>query len=387
MFKTLSLSARAETTALKQPKEVLTYSRTTDGTWNTSDLRDSASYYYFPDSYVDRNYDLSTGFKNFRSIPEEQNLAHFPSLLEAIQKHEQQTGLRVKADIVTFRGIMTDILTLPLNQNKLLNFYVIAFDGQLFIKHDDEIELSRRKQEDSASAADPEKHRHQKICQYSGYKFESLVTLPAPWANCKRSTIESRHKKTVSNYEQYISVVRTGIGKVKTLLAGEVDCVWNYLPENGGLTLHYVELKTSRVVENANQALRFELKLFRTWAQCFLLGIKHVVYGFRDDKYILKDVEHFNTEEIPVLLKENSVPRKGQSNIVCVDALKWYGAVLDWLVKNVDAKDESKAYKLVFDSSLRTFTLNELMGGENKALRGGELLTPEFISWRRLLAQ
>ncbi|KAJ8143738.1 hypothetical protein OY671_003139 [Metschnikowia pulcherrima] len=68
-----------------------------------------------------------------------------------------------------------------------------------------------------------------------------------------------------------------------------------------------------------------------------------------------------------------------------MNALKWYGAVLDWIVKHVDANDESKAYRIDYDSGSRTFSMSECVGDENKALRNGGILTEEFKAWRETL--
>lgn len=387
MFKTFPLTSRAETTALKQPKELFSYSRNSEGEWISDEKiskEEALNYFYFPDAYLDRNFDLAGGHKTFRKIPEEQNVAHFPSFLKAIQQHEQESGKKVKADFITFRGIMTKLLTLPYNMNLQFLLYVISYDGQVFIKNDDEADLKKRQAEHDELALNPEKQKYMEFCEFGGYKFETLATLPKPWAQCTRALIEKRHKKVVSNYEQYISVVRTGIGKIKTLLAGEVDCVWDYVPDEpkADVLLHYVELKTSRVVETPQQAIQFEKKLFRTWAQCFLLGVKKIVYGFRDEHHILKGIEIYNTEEVPVLIKDNKVPRTDSTRILCVNALKWYGAVLEWIHQNVEA---DKAYKIVYDSGSRTFTLNECVGEENGRLRNGEILTEEFKTWRQTL--
>lgn len=395
MIKTFKLNSRSETLSLKLPKEVFSFSRDLDGEWHTDDAKakeEALSYYYFPDSYIDRNYNLGDGFNKFKKIPEAENVPNFASFLKAIKEHEQQLGKKIKVDIVTFRGVMTKLLTLPYDTKTPIHLYVIAFDGQLFITPDSEYELKQRAAEDEQlKASDPEKYHYSKTCEYTGYKFEALTTLPKPWAQCSRGLIEKRAKKTVNNYEQYISVVRTGIGKVKTLLAGEVDCAWDYIPseENGAskndILKHYVELKTSMVVDQPHKAVNFERKLFKTWAQCFLLGIPRVVYGFRDQKHLLKNVEIYNTEEIPLLLKNSEYPRGGVQRFHCVDAIKWYGAVLEWITQNVDANDELKAYKIIYDSGSRTFSLNECMGDENKRLRNGEILTEDFKSWREQL--
>ncbi|KAM9921641.1 hypothetical protein OXX59_006367 [Metschnikowia pulcherrima] len=388
MLHRLPLAARAETTALKQPKELFSYSRNIDGEWQTDEKvskQEGLNYFYFPDSYVDKQYALSGGIKTYKKIPDAENVADFASLLKSLQAHEQASGKKVKADIITFRGVMTKLLSLPYFLNNEIHLYVIAYDGQIYIKNDDERDLKKRASEQEKLSREPEKEKHMQTCEYGGYKFETLATLPKPWAETSRSVIEKRHKKVVNNYEQYISVVRTGIGKVKTLLAGEVDCVWDYVPESGDILPHYAELKTSRVVETPQQAFQFEKKLFRTWAQCFLLGITRMVYGFRDDNYILRDVEVYRTEEVPVLIKDNGIPGRNGPKVMCMNALKWYGAVLDWIVKHVDATDESKAYRIDYDSGSRTFSMSECVGDENKALRNGGILTEEFKAWRETL--
>lgn len=389
MLQTLPLSARAETTALKQPKELFSFSRNVEGRW-LSDEKESKeehlSYFYFPDAYLDKQINLLYGMKNFRKVPDSENVANFPAFLNSLQQYEQKLGKKVKADIIAFRGVMTKLLTLPYNLNNEIHLYVMAYDGQIFIKNDDVLDLKRRAEEEEKLSSDPEKEKHMKTCEFVGYKFETMTTLKKPWAETARKTIEKRHKQLVNNYEQYISVVRSGVGKVKTLLAGEVDCLWDYLPEEPENVLpHYAELKTSRVLQTPQHAFQFENKLFRTWAQCFLLGITRMIYGFRDDNYVLRDVEVYNTDEVPVLIKDNAIPGRKGPKIVCMNALKWYGAVLDWIVKNVDANDELKVYKIDYDLGSRSFMLSECMGNENKELRNGGILTEEFKAWRETL--
>lgn len=229
-MKTFPLNSRAKTTALKQPKELFSYARDIDGAFVYDEdtvKGQHLSYYYLPDSYVDKGVDLGAGYQNFKKIPEAENLGDFPALLRAIMKHEQSTGSKVASDIITFRGLMTKILTLPYNMKDPIDFEVVSYDGQIFIKNDEAIELKRRQQNsvsnnNSSSSSNGLPADFQQRCEFSGYKFETVATLPRPWADCSRPLIEKRSKKVVNNYEQYISVVRTGIGKVKLLLAGKL---------------------------------------------------------------------------------------------------------------------------------------------------------------------
>lgn len=57
----------------------------------------------------------------------------------------------------------------------------------------------------------------------AGYKFETLSLIPEDWNSTPREFIESREDMVVNNYAQYCSVVKTGIGKAKMILGGEVD--------------------------------------------------------------------------------------------------------------------------------------------------------------------
>ena len=58
------------------------------------------------------------------------------------------------------------------------------------------------------------------ICRY---KFETLSVLPGQWHTTPRDVIEHREDATVDNHAQYCSVVKTGIGKSRLILGGEVD--------------------------------------------------------------------------------------------------------------------------------------------------------------------
>lgn len=388
MIKTLPLNTRAKTTVLKQPKEIFSFARDIDNEYLFEKeviQKENLPYFYLPDSYIDNQIDLGGGYSKFKKIPDEENLGDFGALLKALIKFEkdQNNGEKVQSDIITFRGLMTKLLALPYNLNDPIDFNLVTYDGQIFMKSDEEIELQRRKQQELELNSDTKKSDYVKRCEFSGYKFETIATLPKPWADCSRSTIEKRNKKLVNNYEQYISVVRTGIGKVKLLLAGEVDGLWDYIPtDNKDILPHYVELKTSKVVDTPGQVVNFEKKLFKTWAQSFLLGIRKVVYGFRDDNLILRNVEIYQTEEIPLLIKENPLTENNKQNKVnCMSALKWYGAVVEWITNEVP-RDSNAAYRLSYDPGSRTFSLRELLSDKTKELLDGGIITPEFKAWR-----
>ncbi|KAI5951435.1 RAI1 [Candida jiufengensis] len=390
MSKTLPLSTRAKTTALKQPKELFTYTRNKEGQhqYNKDGIHINLSYYYLPDSKIDNRIDLQSGFKNFKKIPMEQDLGDFQSLLEQIICYEKEIGKKLVGDIITFRGIMTKLMSIPYNLQDAIDLVIVPYNGQLLINFNVDIELKRRKEQEDRQrqTTTKEKYDYIKKCEYSGYKFESIVTIPDVWSNISRKYIENRHKLPINNYEQFLSVIKTGIGNVKIILAGEIDCCWDYIPDNPANSLsHYVELKTTKIIENDFQIINFEKKLFKAWCQCFLMGITKIIYGFRDDSFILRNVEIYNTEEVPLLIKDNPLNNLKQnqaSKINCTNALKWYGAVVEWIVDSIDKSDESKSFGLKFDPIAKKLTLNQLKDEENTKLRNGGLITEDFKKWR-----
>lgn len=379
MIKTFPLNSRSKVTGLKQPKELFAFSRDENGnfSYDTEEVqKNNLPYYYFPDSYVDKGIDLKAGLSSFKKIPEQENLGDYAALLKATLMHEQQVGAKVQADIITFRGLMTKLLILPYNLKESVDFHIATFDGQIFIKNNDEVELKRRQH--TATPLHASNDDYQKRCEYSGYKFETVTTLPKPWADCSRELIEGRSKNTVNNYEQYISAARTGIGKVKILLAGEIDCIWDYIPEKKDILSHYVELKTSAMIENPGSVVKFERKLFKAWAQSFLIGIRRIVYGFRDTNFILRDVEIYNTEEIPLMLKDSI---NENQKIICMNAIKWYGAVLEWISTELP-RDKESYWSLSYDPSTRSFSLQEIL---DDTLVKKSIITDEFRQWRQHL--
>lgn len=386
----LPLSSRSPTTSLKQPKQAFCFARTQSGGYEYDQkkvIESHLNYYYLPDSVVGRGIDLSAGHKSFNKIPEEQNLGDFGSYLAAIQRHEEATQKKVDAQLISFRGIMRQLLTLVYaDKEEQLNLNLVPFDNQLFIHLDSKLELEKRqRQNNQGFPGGPDQDIYRQQCEYSGYKFETIATLEKPWAQCSRREIESRSKKTVGNYEEFLSVVRTGVADTRMLLCGEVDCVWDYYPDSGtNPLLHYAELKTLRIVELPKQAAQFEKKLFNTWAQCFLVGIHTIVYGFRDRNLMLKNVEVYDAEQIPTALKALGFSGPEQK-YNCIAALKWFAAAIKWIFEQVDVSNDQISWRLSYEPAAKSLKLERLSQQDNDRLRQGDMLTPEFIEWRQSL--
>lgn len=65
-------------------------------------------YYYTPQLGTD----LSKGFNTFQK-QDDSGDEHLGSLLKTIVAHEKETGNRIDANVVTWRGMMTKVLDRP----------------------------------------------------------------------------------------------------------------------------------------------------------------------------------------------------------------------------------------------------------------------------------
>ena len=137
-----------------------------------------------------------------------------------------------------------------------------------------------------------------------GYKFETLSLLSKPWDPSSRMEIELREEEQVNNHAQYCSIVRTGLGKVKMVLGGEVDAIWDARPEDKNSPINWVELKTTAEIESDRDLIKFERKLMKFWIQSFLLGVPKIIVGYRTRDGILERIEELETQTIPDRVKD-----------------------------------------------------------------------------------
>lgn len=420
---TLPLSSRSPNAAVRRPKQLTYYSLDI----NRDQYLESKSqlkYYYLPDSFLNKRPQLNKGFKDF--VKRDTSLETHPDhLLRSIAHYEkeQNGGQRVKADIITYRGIMSRLLTLAERVEQKgnsqdnsfdLDFVINIrhFDGQLFMELDSE-SLQNIALRQDAGKSEADKDRQEKMT-YHGYKFEALSMLPKPWSECTREEIEGRDDQTVDNMCEYCVVARSGVGKIKTVLGAEVDGLWDYDPSGtvdmfskekhdteeaseekfeplydtqvseGEMLSHYVELKTTMCITNARKAGSFlRFKLLNSWAQSFLIGVTRLVYGFRDEAGILKSVETYKTEELPKMVQQATVlsdDKKWKGN----ECIAFYAAVLQWVVDSVP-KDENQVWRLEYRSGEDHLHLNRISdASKEQALLDGMLLK-EFVEWRRSL--
>ncbi|ODA84108.1 hypothetical protein RJ55_02626 [Drechmeria coniospora] len=360
---------------VKRPKEFACFSYDENHEFRLDDS--SMKWYYTPRMGTD----LSKGFGAFQKHDDSKD-EHLDSLLKAIMAHEQETGKKIDANLVTWRGMMSKVASVhPIRASDPFSFLsdhghsmnATLYQDCLFVEENHEHKMAGQRQEGQRGGR---RGGHApEVMQFWGYKFETLSTLPATWDETSRDYIENRENHVVNNKEQYCSVVRTGIGNTVLCLGGEVDAsaVWDSKPARTGDPINWVELKTSAEIRNAHDHDVFGRKLMKYWIQSFLLGVPKIIVGFRTRDGILVDVNEMETHRIPEMVMSHPNPQWNAD--LCVN---FAANFLDWLRRNIN--DEG-----VWRISRRPHSpVIEVYRAEQTG--HGRILTDEFKNWRIKLA-
>ncbi|KAK3048865.1 decapping endonuclease targeting mRNA [Extremus antarcticus] len=381
-------------TAIRRPKQILEFCF--DGDHKLLPLSDECLRYYYPPVFdapwvsqgTRSRMNLSTGFDNWIKADESIDW-HLDGLLQTIQAHEEAllaqgkpvNEVRVNADVVAWRGILTKIMTAQYDFFADFELNATCFQDTIYLElnhtHKDVVEQQSNNRQRQARAKPASDHSiTPEMMQYWGYKFEALSTLPRPWGECSREEIESRDREIVNINTQYCSVVRTGIGNTSLILAGEVDCVLGSKPSDPTLPIPWVELKTSatQMHQNPNSVRKWENKLLRIWTQSFLIGVPKVVVGFRSPTGDLESLQELDTQKIPGQVSRG---QKSWDGNVCISMT---ASFLEWLKESLLGKDGVWRVKLARNAKqIELFQIEET--------GTGRVIEPGFKAHReRLLA-
>ncbi|CAF9911447.1 MAG: decapping endonuclease targeting mRNA [Heterodermia speciosa] len=326
--------------AIRRPREIACFSYDDEHRFHPDER--SLRYYYPPVLGAD----LSKGFDTFKQLDDTAD-DHLDGLLKTILHLEQRTGTRCAADFITWRGMMTK--------------------GTIFIEENHEHKVASRQSQHSQPShfGGPS----QEMMSFWGYKFETLSLIPDTWDATPRDVIENRENEVVNNHAQYCSIVKTGIGKAKLIIGGEVDAVWDSKPRNKNDAINWVELKTSATISNERDMLKYERKLLKFWIQSFLLGVPKIIVGFRTKDGILERLEELETSGIP-----GTVKKKGKGSWDGNTCIGFAAAFLDWLKATITEGGVWRIRRRERSPVIEVFKLEEA--------GYGDILLPAFVEWR-----
>ncbi|KAH7152295.1 RAI1 like PD-XK nuclease-domain-containing protein [Dactylonectria estremocensis] len=348
---------------VKRPKEFACFSYDDNHQFHLDDS--SLKYYYTPTLGAD----LSKGFDTFQK-QDDTGDEHLDSLLRTIIAHEKETGKKIDAKLVTWRGMMTKIMATPFDQLDGFEMNATLYQDCLFVEENHQYKVASRANEGNGRQR---RGPSLEVMQFWGYKFETLSTLPTIWADSSRELIENRENEIVNNKAQYCSVVRTGVGKTVLCLGGEVDAIWDSKPETKGSPINWVELKTSAEIRNHGDKENFHRKLMKYWIQSFLLGVPKIMVGFRTRDGILVNVDEIETHKIPETV--NSQPNPKWNADMCVN---FAGVFLDWLTKTINDEGVWRIARRQQSPTIEVYKVEET--------GHGDILSDEFKDWRIKLA-
>ncbi|KAI9847844.1 MAG: decapping endonuclease targeting mRNA [Sclerophora amabilis] len=373
--------------AIRRPKEITCFSFDDE---HKLLLDDSSLRYYYPPKL---GADLCKGFDTFKKLDDTAD-DHLDGLLAAIMALEKKTHVAYDADIITWRGMMTKIMATPCENLNGFEMNATFFQGTIFIEENHEYKLTQ--QRNQRNQPPPRQDGpSQDMMSFWGYKFETLSLIPHPWGATSREYIEGREDEVVNNHAQYCSIVRTGVGKAKMILGGEVDAVWDCKPSNPSDTINWVELKTAedpadRFRTNERTLIKFERKLLKFWIQSFLLGVPRIIVGFRSRLGILQRLEEFETQSIPSTVKRNG--RGTWDGNVCIN---FTAEFLEWLKCTIpgprSTANNNKDGRTGIDGGVwrirRRDGASVIEVDKLEETGYGDILPPEFVSWRIELAK
>ncbi|KAG8762290.1 decapping endonuclease targeting mRNA [Ceratobasidium sp. 423] len=281
----LETSPKDPSPAFGQPQQLTCFSYTPNRElrFDTSALK-----YYVP---APINADLGYRYEHWVKRPEERG--RIDSLLRAVEQ-EHVIGERKKGAFISWRGVMTKLLTAPSGNQDSVNLNLMFLDGCIYAE------------EHTTDAALAEKENmppRQRRMMYYGYSFESFSTWDEPLQRKEQHAERDRVRcwsGDVDTNVQFCSIVKTKIGAERMILGGEVDCCKDRYT---GQPNTYVELKTSMIIRNPQDEERFERKLLKFWAQSFLLGIPEIVVGFRTHQGRISTLQTFETLALPRMVR------------------------------------------------------------------------------------
>ncbi|OJD15326.1 protein rai1 [Emergomyces pasteurianus Ep9510] len=326
-------------------------------------LDESSLRYYYPPRLPA---DLNKGFDTFEQLDDTGN-EHLDALLDTIIDLEKKTGTKCEADIVTWRGMMTKIMTAPFDNMNGFEMNATYYQGSIFIEENNAYKLAQKQSQRNQRM--PPGAPSQDMMAFWGYKFETLSLIDEPWDATSREVIEGREEQVVNNKAQYCSVVRTGIGGCKIVIGGEVDAVWDSKPDKKEDPINWVELKTSAEIRNDRDMFKYERKLLKFWAQSFLLGVPKIIVGFRDEHGILRRLEEMATHDIPGL-----VARKGKGTWDGNICINFTAKLLEWLKLVIKEEGLWRIRKQEKSPVIEVFKLED--SGH------GGIISQAFIDWR-----
>lgn len=300
-------------TPYAEPKEIACFSRSGD---RSVKLGDRSALHEFRPPRV--GLDLNEGFDRFM---DKSGPADLGDVLRAI--HHAGAACD-RAHFITFRNCLNKLMLTPYATRDGWEIGVVRHSTTTVHLHIIDTETKREQE--------AERPEHERRMAFWGLAFEAAAT--------------ATRSEPINANAEFCSVVESKLGGIRIIFGAEVDCEH---ARDGKGARRYMELKTAKVLSSDKDRHTLErFKMCKWWLQSFLVGIRDICCGFRDDKGTLLKIQHFQTRDL------NKFARGKWSG----NGMLRFGALsLGWLYEEVIQGPPGAAYILRYEPSRRRLEL------------------------------
>lgn len=253
-------------------------------------------YLHVPPVIADISLDLTHGYEMVKDIhwgkPSYTKLDELLQWISLNRKKFMVNGETVpqslNTDFVCYRGLLSKIMVSPYENTNRWVICATKFKGTIYLCEFHE-------------TYPPPDNYYNKL-SFGGFRFEQYLTSYYPEIPPDPNDFDPDH-------HEYCAVMRTRLMSEKLshslVFGAELDAIIPNVMETGGFLKNFVELKTTKRMENEYQYRNFlKYKLLKWWAQSYLVGVPLIVCGYKDNKGIVKKLEQLNIESFPDLCVE-----------------------------------------------------------------------------------
>ncbi|KAI5901418.1 hypothetical protein K4G60_g555 [Candida parapsilosis] len=293
---------------------------------------------------------LTEGFDKFEQ-PNLNDVYSLEDLFRSLQYLIQSGELsRDSLKFLTMRRHLMKLMCIPLNKQPV-SFNVIYWRGLIIFAYDWDEELKLIPDD------------YLKLYQYSGFKFEEVVTDHA--ADEPKSSFHS--------------VTQHFAGKNMITYSAEIDCAISKMP---GLS-NYVELKTHSSLpdDKLKTANKLQRKLMALYCQNKFISCNYSAIGFRTTDFRLSSIKKYTQYELVGLLDKLPIFLSNSCFIKTKHIFQWYNLVIGWLCQKSFNDNQPRVFKLSFEREIELMdshlSMKSVTGEEE--LRIFNRLVPEWF--------
>lgn len=241
-----------------------------------------------PSKKKDLDLNLNSGFESVIPKPECDEKINFllKYILNNINTLKTKESELLPYNFVCFRGLLRLLMCTPYENNASWIILATKWKGTIYLCA---MDTEEKKMRDAN-----ETEQSKRFCYY-GFKFEQYFLTSHP-------EDEPNTSKPIALSNEFCSMFETDLESNKVMYGAEMDGIISDspIPTDANLNdLEFVELKVKRKETHFRQKINFyKYKSIKWWSQSFLVGIKTLIVGLRNDDGIVEAYEEIDVRNI-----------------------------------------------------------------------------------------